>query len=73
MVTSGRPYRLTPGFDEQGDSGIVGDDGQVYLTGMPEKGDIAVNWNGAQRYRVRYRLPESKTAQPVVETEQECR
>ncbi|EBT2497893.1 fimbrial biogenesis outer membrane usher protein [Salmonella enterica] len=58
---------------KQGDSGIVGDDGQVYLTGMPEEGDIAVSWNGAQRCRVRYRLPESKTAQPVVETEQECR
>ncbi|HGP2816840.1 TPA: hypothetical protein ACLGW6_005265, partial [Salmonella enterica] len=43
------------------------------LKEMPEEGDIAVSWNGALRCRVRYRLPESKTAQPVVETEQECR
>ncbi|MBF4211902.1 fimbrial assembly protein, partial [Pseudomonas donghuensis] len=27
---------------KDGGSGIVGDDGQVYLTGVPDEGDIAV-------------------------------
>ncbi|WP_159306900.1 fimbria/pilus outer membrane usher protein, partial [Klebsiella pneumoniae] len=30
---------------KEGGSGIVGDDGQVYLTGVPDEGDIAVSWN----------------------------
>lgn len=56
---------------KNGGSGIVGDDGQVYLTGVPDKGEIAVSWSGAKRCVVRYRLPDSG-ARPVTSTEQEC-
>ncbi|WP_233591233.1 FimD/PapC C-terminal domain-containing protein [Citrobacter amalonaticus] len=58
---------------KEGGSGIVGDDGQVYLTGVPDEGDITVNWNGKQQCVVHYRLPESAANAPVTETEQECR
>ncbi|ENB7664467.1 TPA: fimbria/pilus outer membrane usher protein [Enterobacter cloacae] len=58
---------------KEGGSGVVGDDGQVYLTGVPDEGDITVNWNGKQQCVVHYRLPESAANAPVTETEQECR
>ncbi|WP_460206451.1 fimbria/pilus outer membrane usher protein [Klebsiella pneumoniae] len=58
---------------KEGGSGIVGDDGQVYLTGVPDEGDITVNWNGKQQCVVHYRLPENAANTPVTETEQECR
>ncbi|WP_313048499.1 fimbria/pilus outer membrane usher protein [Atlantibacter subterraneus] len=56
-----------------GGSGIVGDDGQVYLSGVPERGEIVVSWSGAERCRVHYQLPDSSADVPVLETEQECR
>ncbi|EAP0878304.1 fimbrial biogenesis outer membrane usher protein [Salmonella enterica subsp. enterica] len=58
---------------KEGGSGIVGDDGQVYLTGVPDEGDITVNWNGKQQCVVHYRLPENTGNVAVTETEQECR
>lgn len=33
---------------ESGQTGLVGDAGSVYLTGMPDKGGISVNWKGNQ-------------------------
>lgn len=57
---------------KEGSSGIVGDDGQVYLTGVPDEGDITVSWNGARQCVVHYRLPENTGNVPVTETEQEC-
>ena len=58
---------------KSGSSGIIGDDGQVYLTGVPDEGDITVNWNGKSQCRVHYQLPENGVNAPVTETEQECR
>ncbi|WP_058911251.1 fimbria/pilus outer membrane usher protein [Entomohabitans teleogrylli] len=43
---------------QNGSSGIVGDGGQVYLTGVADEGDLRVSWNGSQRCTVHYRLPE---------------
>ncbi|WP_252152174.1 FimD/PapC C-terminal domain-containing protein [Enterobacter sp. SGAir0187] len=57
---------------KEGGSGIVGDDGQVYLTGVPEEGDIAVSWNGAQQCVVHYRLAEQQNPSPVMTVTQEC-
>lgn len=57
---------------KEGGGGIVGDDGQVYLTGVPDAGEIAVSWNGAQQCVVHYRLPELENSPPVVTVSQEC-
>ncbi|AUJ81898.1 fimbrial assembly protein [Enterobacter cancerogenus] len=57
---------------KEGSSGIVGDDGQVYLTGVPQEGEIAVNWNGVQQCAVHYRLPEQENQPPVITVTQEC-
>ena len=56
-----------------GGSGIIGDDGQVYLTGVPEEGEIQVSWNGVQQCVVNYRLSTESVNAPVMQTEQECR
>ncbi|MFK3911527.1 fimbria/pilus outer membrane usher protein [Enterobacter cancerogenus] len=57
---------------KEGSSGIVGDDGQVYLTGVPQEGEIAVNWNGVQQCAVHYRLPEQENQPPVITVTEEC-
>ncbi|WP_423061471.1 fimbria/pilus outer membrane usher protein [Citrobacter portucalensis] len=58
---------------KEGGSGIVGDDGQVYLTGVPDEGEITVNWSRTQQCVVHYRLPQQTENTSVVETKQECR
>jgi outer membrane usher protein len=58
---------------KDGGSGIVGDDGQVYLTGVPMKGAMDVSWNGSKQCVVSYALPEGEDIPSVITTEQECR
>ncbi|HGM5835951.1 TPA: fimbrial biogenesis outer membrane usher protein [Serratia marcescens] len=38
-------------------AGVVGEGGQVYLTGLPEKGEMLVKWS-EQQCRVSYHLPQ---------------
>lgn len=40
-------------------AGVVGEDGQVYLTGLPDEGVLKVQWSG-QQCSVNYRLPANK-------------
>jgi outer membrane usher protein len=40
-------------------AGVVGEDGQVYLTGLPDTGELTVQWSG-QQCRLSYRLPADK-------------
>ncbi|MDF7761440.1 fimbrial biogenesis outer membrane usher protein [Kosakonia cowanii] len=56
----------------EGGSGIVGDDGQVYLAGVADEGKIKVKWNADQQCVVHFRLPDNVGNSPVIETEQEC-
>lgn len=41
---------------------IVGDGGQVFLTGLPDKGELSVQWGGGteQRCQVPFRLPAAR-------------
>ncbi len=55
-----------------GGSGIVGDSGQVYLTGVPDDGELTVSWGGKARCVAHYRLPENNGNAPVMEINQEC-
>ena len=57
---------------KEGSSGIVGDDGVVYLAGVPEEGKLKVKWNADQQCEVHFRLPDNVGNSPVIETEQEC-
>lgn len=54
------PFGATVSNDDGNkNSSIVGDGGQVYLSGMPDAGTLSVKWGiaAAQACRVNYRLP----------------
>lgn len=53
--------------------GIVGDDGQVYLSGMPKEGIVQVEWGSDKRCSVKYRLPSDSGKYPVIRINAECR
>ncbi|MCP1107102.1 fimbrial biogenesis outer membrane usher protein [Serratia nevei] len=60
------------GADDNGS--IVGDGGQVFLAGMPERGEVQVKWGkqAEQQCRAEYRLPSA--ASPDIPTiEAQCR
>lgn len=54
---------------------IVGDGGQVYLSGMPAKGQIGVSWGNQadQHCTVNYQLNTAGTAEPIIRTTETCR
>ncbi|MBJ2771885.1 hypothetical protein JGA29_25185, partial [Salmonella enterica subsp. enterica serovar Corvallis] len=54
---------------------IVGEDGQLYISGMPEKGALQVNWgkDQAQQCRVAFTLPEQQDNTGVVMANAVCR
>ncbi len=68
LLTLARPGGETVPFGaavnvsgQQGGVGIVNEEGQVYLTGLPEQGELLVKW-GQQQCRVNYQLPKEKGA-----------
>ncbi|MEO3325960.1 fimbria/pilus outer membrane usher protein [Enterobacter cloacae] len=56
-----------------GTSGIVGDGGQVYLTGLPDDGQLTVKWGEARECRADYCLPAKKAEAGLYITEAACR
>ena len=67
------------GTDGEQNSSIVGDDGMVYLSGLPSRGGLRVQWGkgAAQQCRVDYDLgeaPESASrAINIVQQQRVCR
>ncbi|MGM0515699.1 MAG: fimbria/pilus outer membrane usher protein [Pseudomonadota bacterium] len=55
-------------------SGIVGEAGQVYLYGMPQKGTVTVNWGDGkdERCTANYVLPDSADQQKLVTVSGAC-
>lgn len=45
-----------------GGAGVVGDNGEVYLSGLDETGQLKVQWGRNSSCRANYRLPEEKEA-----------
>ncbi|QFH72391.1 fimbrial biogenesis outer membrane usher protein [Enterobacter sp. E76] len=58
-----------------GPSAIVGDDGQVYLTGMPQAGTLEVVWGSddQQRCTADFTLPTAPGTAPVILLQSVCR
>ncbi|WP_439070480.1 fimbrial biogenesis outer membrane usher protein (plasmid) [Serratia nevei] len=52
-------------------AGVVGEGGQVYLTGLPNEGVLTVQWSG-QRCSVDYRLPANKGVAGVYTMTGQC-
>ncbi|HGG3697420.1 TPA: fimbria/pilus outer membrane usher protein [Salmonella enterica subsp. enterica serovar Java] len=56
-------------------TGMVGDNGQLYISGLPEKGHLNVSWgrSAEQRCAVDFKLPLKQDGIPVTEMEAVCR
>lgn len=64
-----------PGTSAHGEnSGIVGDEGQVYLSGLKDAGTLQVTWgkNSATQCVVNYSLPEKKSLSGIEILHAEC-
>ena len=65
------------GVAQDENAGIVGDRGQVYLTGMPEKGTLLVSWGKStdKQCRVAFNLKDlaASTQQPIIQMTGDCR
>lgn len=57
-----------------GRSGIVGDEGQVYLSGMQTEGTLNVSWGGEDKQcKATYRLPDEKNVPAVYRLTEACK
>ncbi|MGQ8704272.1 fimbria/pilus outer membrane usher protein [Serratia marcescens] len=57
-------------------AGIVGDKGQVYLSGLPSQGTLIAKWGENQQCQVSYTLPDvgsNESASDIVTTRETCR
>lgn len=77
VVPFGATVALMQKVDTEENTGITGDNGQVYLTGLPQKGELSVMWGKEhdKQCRVRYNLHGlTPTAEmPVIQINGECR
>ena len=55
-------------------SGIVGDDGEVYLSGMPESGSLIAKWGSksSQTCKVNYQLPDNTPQKSIKSIAVQC-
>ncbi|WP_419236830.1 fimbria/pilus outer membrane usher protein [Serratia fonticola] len=67
------PYGALATLGGQGvGTGVVGEAGQVYLTGLPEQGQLMAKWSGGQCW-VAYTLPATKGSAGLYEMRNACR
>jgi len=69
------PFGATVTRDDEGAGSIVGDDGQVYLSGLALKGTLKVQWGEGtdQTCRVDYQLPADANNAPITQVNVICR
>ena len=70
------PFGATAGSDgKNSGASIVGDGGQVYLSGMDDSGTLTVKWGSTadQTCRVNYRLPEQTATSGIQLMNGDCR
>ncbi len=76
LLHNGSPLPFgTPVSAEAGSGGLVGDGGQVWLTGLPLRGVLKAQWGPApdQQCTVHYSLPEKALREPLVQVQETCR
>ncbi|HGM6839720.1 TPA: fimbria/pilus outer membrane usher protein [Serratia marcescens] len=67
------PYGALASLDGQGGgAGVVGDGGQVYLTGLPDQGRLSIRWTGGQCHVI-YTLPATRGSAGLYEMREACR
>ncbi|KNC91720.1 fimbrial biogenesis usher protein [Trabulsiella odontotermitis] len=59
---------------QRGVTSMVGDDGQIYLSGLPLSGELLIQWGEGlnAQCRAAYRLPEKSLQQAITLTEVRC-
>lgn len=73
---NGKPLPLgTTVSVANGDSGLVGDGGQVYLSGLKVNGEVKAQWGSRpdQQCTAQYRLPETALKTALTQTQLICR
>ena len=68
------PFGAVVRETQSGVTSMVGDDGQIYLSGLPLEGNLLIQWgNGAgSQCRTAYRLPEKSLQQAITLKEIRC-
>ena len=69
------PFGATVTRDDEGAGTIVGDDGQVYLSGLAPKGELQVQWGEGdnQSCRASYQVPEQAENAAITQLNVICR
>ncbi|ENZ7484586.1 fimbrial biogenesis usher protein [Klebsiella aerogenes] len=69
------PFGAMVSMPDNDNAGIVGDEGKVYLSGLPLSGKLKAQWGeGADsRCLVNYELPKESLSQAIVRSTTECR
>ncbi|MGY4106318.1 fimbrial biogenesis usher protein [Aeromonas encheleia] len=69
------PFGASVVSENEGVSGIVSEDGLVYLSGLANEGALAIQWGEGQDQRcaANYQLPEPATQEPITRLAIECR
>lgn len=75
LTHNGRPLPFGATVTGDGVSGITGDDGEVYLAGLAQEGDLTAQWGSEshQKCTAHYRLTDAQMAQSPVLTAATCR
>lgn len=77
LTHAGKPVPFAATVDTVGASGqaMVGEAGQVYLTGLGEHGELAVRWGAGQEQqcRVHYMLSKEEQEMPLVLMQESCK
>lgn len=74
LIRNGQPLPFGSTVSTGDNASLVGDDGQVYLTGLPLAGTLKARWGEAadQHCIVHYRLPKEALQQPLAQAKGLC-
>lgn len=75
LTHQGKPLPFGTIVTAGSSTGIVGDEGLVYLSGMPEEGSLSARWgeNAEQQCSMSWRMTDDDKAASVVKMTDECR
>jgi len=76
VTRSGKPvpFGALVRENQSGITSMVGDDGQIYLSGLPLAGELMIQWgrDAQSQCRAQYRLPDDSQERNITLAEVEC-